>query len=134
MNQIISSNMNDFGKISLDRLDDPISDSILKNCFHVSELWNAKIMRKLQTENRISWVLRLAEWKNGLIYRSPHLFRKGHVHYGQEHSRTQDEYKAVSQNVMHFTTGVTDQFYSNMDDEEKKIKIDSKDQTKTESR
>ncbi|MCJ7519131.1 MAG: hypothetical protein MUO42_05605 [Anaerolineaceae bacterium] len=62
---------------------------------------------------------------NGLSYHSNHKFRHGHVHYGQARSKTQEDYKAVSQNVMHSTTGITDQFYSNIDDEEKKIKIDS---------
>ena len=61
----------------------------------------------------------------GLPYHSPHKFRHCHVHYGQAHSKTQEDYKAVSQNVMHSTTGITDQFYSNIDDEEKKIRIDS---------
>lgn len=69
----------------------------------------------------------LATWmkKNGLTYHSPHKFRHGHVHYGQAHSRTQEDYKALSQNVMHSTTGVTDQFYSNIDDIEKRDRIDS---------
>lgn len=69
----------------------------------------------------------LRDWTNkvGLKYHSPHKFRHGHVHYGQAHSKTQEDYKAVSQNVMHSTTGITDQFYSNMDDEEKKKRIDS---------
>jgi integrase len=63
--------------------------------------------------------------KHGLPERSPHKFRHGHVHYGQAHSRTQEDYKAVSQNVMHSTTGITDQFYSNMNDDAKKSRIDS---------
>jgi integrase len=69
----------------------------------------------------------LKDWlqKVGLSYHSPHKFRHGHVHYGQAHSRTQEDYKAISQNVMHSTTGITDQFYSNMDDEKKKNRIDS---------
>jgi integrase len=69
----------------------------------------------------------LKEWliKVGLPYHSPHKFRHGHVHYGQAHSKTQEDYKAISQNVMHSTTGVTDQFYSNMDDDMKKKRIDS---------
>jgi len=50
---------------------------------------------------------------------------QGRVHYGQAHSCTQEDYKAVSQNVMHSTIGITVQFYSNMNDEEKKKKIDS---------
>ncbi len=69
----------------------------------------------------------LKEWleKNDLTYHSPHKFRHGHVHYGQAHSKTQEDYKAVSQNVMHSSTGITDQFYSNMDDDMKKSRIDS---------
>lgn len=69
----------------------------------------------------------LKEWlkKVGLPYHSPHKFRHGHVHYGQAHSKTQEDFKAVSQNVMHSTTGITDQFYSNMDDDDKKSRIDS---------
>lgn len=63
--------------------------------------------------------------KVGLTYHSPHKFRHGHVHYGQAHSKTQEDYKAVSQNVMHASTGTTDQFYSNMDDDIKKSRIDS---------
>lgn len=58
--------------------------------------------------------------KVGLPYHSPHKFRHGHVHFGQAHSKTQEDYKAVSQNVMHSTTGITDQFYSNMDDDVKR--------------
>ena len=66
MDQIISSKSKVIENLSLDRLDDPFTASNLKNCYSVSELWNAKIMRKLQTENTISWVLPLAEWKVGL--------------------------------------------------------------------
>jgi len=75
------------------------------------------------------------EWldKNGLTYHSPHKFRHGHVHYGQALSRTQEEYKAVSQNVMHSTTGITDQFYSNMDDLEKRARLDSMFENKKEN-
>lgn len=78
--------------------------------------------------NRVSLVQKnLKKWLNkaGLPERSPHKFRHGHIHYGQAHSLTQEDYKAVSQNVMHSTTGITDQFYSNINDEEKKNRIDS---------
>ena len=37
----------------------------------------------------------------------------------------QEDYKVVNQNVKHFSTGATDQFYSNMDDDMKKKRIDS---------
>ena len=79
-------------------------------------------------DNRVSIARKnLCAWLNkvGLTYHSPHKFRHGHVHYGQAHSKTQEDYKAASQNVMHSTTGITDQFYSNIDDEEKKNRIDS---------
>lgn len=82
----------------------------------------------IPNDNRVSTARRdLVEWlkKVGLPYHSPHKFRHGHVHYGQAHSKTQEDYKAVSQNVMHSTTGITDQFYSNLDDEEKRDRIDS---------
>ena len=72
-------------------------------------------------DNRVSLVQKnLKQWLNkvGLTERSPHKFRHGHIHYGQAHSLTQEDYKAVSQNVMHSTTGITDQFYSNINDEE----------------
>jgi len=52
-------------------------------------------------------------------------FHHSYFHYGQAHSITQEDYKAISQNVMHSTTGITDQFYSNINDEEKKNRIDS---------
>ena len=40
-------------------------------------------------------------------------------------SRTQADFKDVSQNVMYSTTGIMDQFYSNINDEKKKTRIDS---------
>ena len=52
-------------------------------------------------------------------------FHHSYFHYGQAHSRTQEDYKAVSQNVIHSITGITDQFYSNMNDDEKRERIDS---------
>jgi integrase len=79
-------------------------------------------------ESRVSLARRnLSNWlsKVGLPYHSPHKFRHGHVHYGQDHVRNQGDYKAISQNVMHSTTGITDQFYSNVDDMEKRNRIDS---------
>jgi len=61
----------------------------------------------------------------GHPYHSPHKFRHGHVHYGRAHSKPQEGYKAISQNTMQSITGITDQFYSNMGDEEKNNRIDS---------
>ena len=94
---------------------DPATGEINPNCTEPNDT-RVMIARK-----------NLKEWlqKVGLPYHSPHKFRHGHVHYGQAHSKTQEDYKAISQNVMHSTTGITDQFYSNIDDEQKKNRIDS---------
>ena len=54
----------------------------------------------------------------GLPYHSPHKFRHGHVQFGSAHAKTHADYKAVSLNVMHSSVGITDQFYSNISDEE----------------
>jgi len=93
----------------------PESGEIDPTCKKVGLARSSLFRRNLQ-----SW-----QKKVGLPYHSPHKFRHGHVHYGQAHSKTQEDYKAISQNVMHSSTGITDQFYSNMDDSMKKSKIDS---------
>jgi hypothetical protein len=48
-----------------------------------------------------------------------------YVHFGQDYVRNQSDYKAISQNVMHSTMGIIDRFYSNVDDLEKRNRIDS---------
>ncbi len=60
---------------------------------------------------------------NGLPYHSPHKFRHGHIHYGLEHSKDIEDYKAVSLNVMHSSMKITDEFYSNINDREIKNRI-----------
>ena len=47
-------------------------------------------------------------------YKHPHAFRHGHVHYGLEQAKTAEQVKAVSQNVMHNSTAITDKIYSRM--------------------
>ena len=93
----------------------PDTGEINSDCVEVG-LARSNLFRK----NLKAWLEKV-----GLSYHSPHKFRHGHVHYGQAHSKTQEDYKAVSQNVMHSSTGVTDQFYSNMDDDMKRNRIDS---------
>jgi integrase len=56
--------------------------------------------------------------KVGLKYHSPHKFRHGHIHYAMAHSRTVEDYKAVSLNVMHSSMEITDQFYSVLNDDQ----------------
>lgn len=47
-------------------------------------------------------------------YKHPHAFRHGHVHYGLQNAHTAEQIKAVSQNVMHNSTAITDKIYSRM--------------------
>ncbi len=49
-----------------------------------------------------------------LPYHSPHKFRHGHIHYGSARSKTIEDFKAISMNVMHSSMEITDQFYSNL--------------------
>lgn len=48
----------------------------------------------------------------GVEYKSPHKFRHGHIVYARSLARTLAEAKAISQNVMHANTIITDQVYS----------------------
>lgn len=61
----------------------------------------------------------------GLPYHSPHKFRHGFAHYGQERSMIRADYKAVSQNLMHSSTKITDETYSNLNDGEVENRIGS---------
>lgn len=70
-------------------------------------------------KNLVAWLKR-----NNLKYHSPHKFRHGHVQYGLAHSKDHADYKAVSLNVMHSSIQITDQFYSNITDEEVKRRIE----------
>jgi integrase len=63
--------------------------------------------------------------KVGLKYRSPHKFRHGHIQFGLSHSKDHADYKAVSMNVMHSSIQITDQFYSNIPDNEIQNRINS---------
>lgn len=74
----------------------------------------------LARKNLTAWMK-----KNHLKYHSPHKFRHGHIQYGLAHSTSHADYKAVSMNVMHSSIQITDQFYSNITDEEIKRRISS---------
>jgi integrase len=50
----------------------------------------------------------------GLPYLSPHKLRHGHVVYALKQSRTMEQLKAISQNVMHSSVTITDQVYGNL--------------------
>ena len=46
----------------------------------------------------------------GVEWKSPHLIRHGHGVYGAAHAQTMEEYKALSQNMMHETIETTDKY------------------------
>lgn len=52
--------------------------------------------------------------KLGMSYASPHKFRHGHIVYARSFASNMEEVKAISQNVMHANTIITDQIYSGL--------------------
>ncbi len=48
----------------------------------------------------------------GVEWKSPHKIRHGHGVYGLKHAKTMEEYKALSQNMMHESVATTDKTYS----------------------
>ena len=65
---------------------------------------------------------------SGLQYDSPHKFRHGHIHYGVARAKTIEDFKAVSMNVLHSSMEITDQFYSNLNEEELQKRISQLDE------
>ncbi len=67
----------------------------------------------------------------GVRYLSPHKFRHGHAVFGLKRSSNMQEWKAVSQNLMHSSTGITDQIYGALvqdDQHETMLEIGRKDE------
>ena len=56
--------------------------------------------------------------KAGVEYKSPHKARYGHIHLGMSKAQTAEERKAVSMNVMHGSTGITDEIYMRMNSDQ----------------
>ena len=52
--------------------------------------------------------------KAGLEYKSTHKFRHGHIVYARSRAQNMEQVKAISQNVMHANTIITDQIYSGL--------------------
>jgi integrase len=67
-----------------------------------------------------SWLI-----ANSLPYRSPHKFRHGHIHWAASRATDWADYKAVSLNVMHTSTSVTDVIYSKLEGNEVRLRIAS---------
>lgn len=53
----------------------------------------------------------------GIEYKNPHAFRHGITHYAMSKATTPQEYKAISMNLMHNNTTITDEVYSQLDSE-----------------
>ena len=47
-------------------------------------------------------------------YKGAHAFRLGHAHFGLKNAKNPEQMKAVSQNLMHKSTAITDELYSRM--------------------
>ncbi len=74
----------------------------------------------LARRNLKQWLLKV-----GLPYHSPHKFRHGHIHWAAQHAKDWADYKAVSLNVMHSSTVVTDQIYSQLKDRDVQTRIEA---------
>lgn len=64
-----------------------------------------------RTQNLARHLERLCQ-QAGIEYRSPHKFRHGFAVYGLSLCKTMEDFKAVSQNLMHAQMGTTDAVYS----------------------
>jgi len=58
-----------------------------------------------------------------LSYHSPHKFRHRHIQYGLAQAKSIADYKAISLNILHSSVEITDQTYSNINDDEVKNRI-----------
>ena len=59
----------------------------------------------------------------GVEYQSSHACRYGHIQFGADNSSSMDEFKAVSQNVMHESVDITDKIYARMNADKVNEKI-----------
>ena len=50
----------------------------------------------------------------GVVYKSPHKARYGHIHLGFSKTKTAEERKAISINAMHESLSITDEVYARM--------------------
>lgn len=69
----------------------------------------------------------------GVAYKSAHKLRHGHVVYALKLAKNMEQMKAISQNVMHATVGITDGIYGNLVHDDVQSAIKSLSGVKTES-
>jgi len=60
-----------------------------------------------------------------IAYHSPHKLRHGHAVYAMSHATTIADFKAVSQNLMHASLGITDRVYGVLQGEDVQARIKS---------
>jgi hypothetical protein len=70
-------------------------------------------------------VRELSERILSLAYYAHDKFRRGHIHFGNTHAKTIEDFKAVSMNAMHSRMKITDAFYSNLKSDEIQERIGS---------
>jgi integrase len=64
--------------------------------------------------------LRKLFMKAGLPYKSTHKFRHGHALYGLSNARSMNDFKAISENLMHSSTCITDKIYCRQNKDERR--------------
>jgi site-specific recombinase XerD len=64
--------------------------------------------------NTVQRDVRLICERAGVTYLSPHKLRHGHVMWARQYARDMDDFKAISQNIMHSSMVITDSTYGNM--------------------
>lgn len=101
-------------------------DGFVRNAAGPDALWYIPLTRwpyevsgngQSSSENRDQILRRGLQFlckKYNLPYMSPHKLRHGNTIYGVKNSRTMEELKAVSQNLMHSSISITDGVYGNL--------------------
>ena len=79
--------------------------------------WDESRRIATRRHNAISEGLKVICAMAGIEYKNPHAFRHGHVHFGLSNAQSMEQIKAVSQNVMHNNTAITDEIYSKLNHE-----------------
>ena len=70
--------------------------------------------KRLEVRHSLRDDLKVLCQRAGVAYKSPHKFRHGHAVYALKHARTPAQVKAISQNLMHSNTGITDGIYGRL--------------------
>ena len=99
-------------------------DQLVRSALSPESLWYATLNTGRKLNGRTSagsdrrsfltkGLRRLCE-KAGVTYHSPHKLRHGHAVYGIKHAKNMQDFKAISQNLMHSSIAITDGIYGNL--------------------